>query len=745
MSALCDLLTPTTPPPSTPTHTLFIELGCEELPPGFVANIDTQWQAVLTQLLAQHGLHEARIAIDKTPRRLAVAIANLPTHTPSVSEELKGPPLSVAEKEGQPTQAGLGFLKKNNATLADITHQALGKETYWVLHRTKAGVPVAEVLPQAVLESVLTLQGPRFMRWGSNQRSFPRPIRWLMAFWDETPLPLTLDLQPERLTAKPRTYGHRLLGEATGQPIAIATPKAYQETLKEVGKVIVSTAERKATIVQQLHNEATKLNAHVVQGNSYNELLDEVCVIVEHPSVMVGRFEPHYLSLPKAVLVTVMQAHQRYFPLEDANGDLLPLFLFVSNGNKAFESTIRLGNERVIRPRFDDAQFFYQEDMKQPLVQYRQGLQGVTFQKGLGSIDAKVERLCRLVPSLALALGLNDSETADALTATSLAKCDLVTKMVFEFTELQGDIGAAYARQQGHSAVVANAIADHYRPRFAGDAPALHPVSVCVALADKLDTWMGLFSQTNTKLPTGSKDPFGIRRLVNGVFSTLLANALGMAAARPYTQVNLKQLCYEAYQGLGSLAQRSFEEVWALAEPFALQRLETLLHEQNPALTKEVLRCSQGRYSWMEQPVLALQQALMLATLLQENRSFVASMEQATSRAGRLLASVKDVEVASLPSLETLPLASLASASDTALAATLAQVTTVLANASMDTLPIDPLVALASQLNDYLEHTLVNHEDASLKQYRLALLATAHRLFTRTFGDLAQLASVTAL
>lgn len=545
-----------------------IELLTEELPPGFLATLPEKltnlWGKALSdaRLIENEGDINNHITVWLTPRRIAVQLTGLPEQQPGQTIQHKGPPLRIAfDADGTPTRAAEAFAKKCGVSVNDLNKTDIGKETVLTYTEDVTGQPTPTVLGEIILTIVDALQGPRFMRWGNYDLRFPRPIHGLVALWNDDVIPATV----HHLTAGRTTMGHRLLAN---HAVSIPSAGAYSETLASDGHIMVDAAQRRATIVDALETAAKKAGGQWIAND---DLLNEVVAITEQPWVFTGTFAEDYLALPKPVIVTVMASHQRYFAVEKPNGELLPVFLGVSNGVPKAESAIVAGNERVLRARFNDATFFLDADMAKPLADRVDDLAGITFQRGLGTLAEKTQRLEILAPKLASDLGL--SETGDVAQAARLAKTDLTTQMVFEFTELEGLIGQAYARRQGLSENIATALAEQYQPRFQGDVLPTTDIGRVLSLTDKLDTLVCVLSQPKVSMPTGSKDPLGLRRMVNGILLML------MTGGTP--TVNFENWANAAYEQVPLTEKADWETVWTERfRPFVLQRLNSLLTDQ---------------------------------------------------------------------------------------------------------------------------------------------------------------------
>ncbi|WMU93309.1 glycine--tRNA ligase beta subunit [Microcystis phage MaAM05] len=545
-----------------------LEIGAEELPLEFLLSAPTELTDKVKAALDEQALPYGEMAVYVTPRRLALIIQDLPELQEERTFKTKGPPIRVAlDASGNPTQAGLGFARKLGVDFTQLVQETIEGETYMVLNQQQKGRPTTELLAELLPGIVLSLSGSHFMAWGSNTIRFSRPIRWLVSLWNSQHLPLSIGPVNSDIVS----HGHRVMAQG---PVTIPSVEDYLGKLKTEGAVLADQCQRRQLIWEELQASARQVGG-AVQENE--RLLDTVTMLVEQPSIVVGRFEERFLEIPEEVTTTVMAAHQKYFPVRAADGKLMPYFMTVSNGRKQAAETIRHGNEKVLTARLEDARFFFLEDQKVPLIDRLESLKGITFQKGLGSMYEKALRLEKLASRVASALNYDASQQALTQRAAKLAKADLVTGMVFEFTELQGAMGRKYAALCGEPEAVSEAIFEHYLPRFTGDMVAQNPVGIAVSLADKIDTIVAVFSQKNAKLPSGSKDPLGLRRMASGIIQTVLENRL---------TVDLLALMRQAYQELVSSAPATakFEDektTLDLVNTFILQRFRGWLLEQD--------------------------------------------------------------------------------------------------------------------------------------------------------------------
>ncbi|CAD5969592.1 Glycine--tRNA ligase beta subunit [Planktothrix tepida] len=543
-----------------------LEVGTEELPATFVETAIQQWQQKISVSLKEQFLTFESVHVWGTPRRLAVLIEGLPSHQPDREEEIKGPPASTAFKDGKPTPAAEGFIKKQGVTLEDLEIRPTSKGDFVFVLKKIPGRLTADILAKLTLEWISKLEGKRFMRWGDGDLKFPRPIRWLITLLDDQILPVTLVSGSEEIKSDRISQGHRVLHP---EPITISEAKTYAESIRK-GFIEVDPQERIQTIQKEVKIAANSVGG---QAEITEDLLAEVVNLVEWPTAVVGTFDQEFLNLPAEVIKTVMVTHQRYFPVlttETQNSLLLkPYFITISNGDPAKSDLIAAGNERVIRARLADGQFFYKSDLKTPLESYLPALEAVTFQENLGSVRDKVNRIGKIANWIADQLNVNESDRNLIQRAALLCKADLVTQMVYEFPELQGVMGEKYAREGGEPEAVATAIFEHYLPRSATDNLPQTLVGRVVGLADKLDTLVSIFGLG--MLPTGSSDPFALRRAANAVINIIWSADLSL---------NLYQLLKQISADFVNTFPNAMLGLTHQLDDFFLQRIRTLLQDE---------------------------------------------------------------------------------------------------------------------------------------------------------------------
>ncbi len=508
---------------------LLFEIGAEEIPAGFMPNILGQLKQ-----LAETKLNDAHLPFESietygTPRRLALIVKGLADASAEISERHKGPSASIAyDADGNATKAAIGFARGKGLDVADLV-----VEDGYIYAETKtAGVPAKDIVSEMLPQLITGLNFPKSMHWGDLDAKFVRPVRWLVALLDEEVIPV------EFATVKSGnvTRGHRFLG---ADEITIKNAASYVDTLKE-NFVMVDQDARRELISKQLHDIAASKNASIVWDD---DLLEEINYLVEWPTALCGGFEESYLALPDAAIITPMKDHQRYFPLVGQDGKLLPMFLTVRNGSDHSIEVVQAGNERVLRARLDDAKFFFNEDRKKPLIDRQDGLTKIVFQEGLGNLADKTERLLKLGRVFGEECGLHEDAAVVLERATELAKTDLTTGMVTEFTELQGVMGKEYALLDGESPEVAEAIFEQYLPRFAGDVLPQTEAGKVLSIIDKVDNIVATFSRG--LIPTGSQDPYALRRQTIGILNILLGSEWNISL-RPIFKASMELLNVDA-------------------------------------------------------------------------------------------------------------------------------------------------------------------------------------------------------
>ncbi len=492
---------------------LLLEIGTEEVPahvmPGTLEDLQEKTAA---------ALKENRLTFDSlrtlgTPRRIALLVTGLEERQPDENRESRGPSAKIAfDAEGKPTKAAIGFARGQSIDPKNLVE----KDGYVYAKVHETGKETTELLKEILPGLITGLSFPNTMRWGALDFKFIRPIRWIVALYGEEVIPFEVaNVKSGRVSR-----GHRFLSEGD---FSIASAKDY-EAACEKAFIVVNPEKRKNLIVEGIHACAKE---HGGKAVITGDLLEEVLYLVEYPTALCGSFDEKYLKLPPEAVITPMRDHQRYFPVKDAEGRLLPLFITVRNGGSDSLDIVQHGNERVLRARLEDAQFFFDEDRKKSLEEHREKLKTVVFQQGLGTMYEKTERIAELASHIAALLDTDEKTSRHVKKAALLSKADLTTGMVQEFTELQGIMGRAYAILDGACPEVALAIDEHYKPRFAGDSQPSTLEGRIVSIADKIDTLVGTFSLG--KIPTGSEDPFALRRQALGLVNTIIEGGYNLS------------------------------------------------------------------------------------------------------------------------------------------------------------------------------------------------------------------------
>lgn len=547
------------------TRDFLLEIGCEEMPSAPLNNAAKQLGKLVEGGLRDAGLSHGAVRVVSSPRRLAVLVSDVAVATDEVHEVRRGPAAKIAfDADGNPTKAAEGFARKCGVAAAGLVRRedTDGRE-YVFAERSVASKPAMPILSELSERVIGSLEWPNYrsQRWGSTHATFVRPVRWICALLGAEVVPVSY----ADVTSSNITRGHRVLG--AGDHV-VAEPAAYESVLESA---FVLGAERREQVIRE---GIAKVEAELgVTVDMPKKVFDEVVNLCEWPTVLVGHFDEEFLAVPNEIICESMLSNQRYFPTYDKDGKLTRAFVVVSNADPAVSETVVDGNERVVRARLDDAKFFYEEDLKEPLEAYLPKLDKVTFQEKLGTVRQKASRMEGLAPAVAtLALGLDEAHAQMAGRAALLAKADLVTQAVVEFTSQQGVMGGYYAAAAGEPAEVSEAIRDQYRPRFAGDELPAGPVGIAVAVSDKLDTICGMFAINQP--PTGSSDPFAVRRSAIGVIAMLRE-----APGRALEELIGRSLASYAEQGLSFDA----DEVAANVRAFFAGRLATIARDEGIA------------------------------------------------------------------------------------------------------------------------------------------------------------------
>ncbi|MBF1742247.1 MAG: glycine--tRNA ligase subunit beta [Veillonella dispar] len=678
---------------------LLFEIGAEEIPAGFMPNILGQLKQLAETKLNDAHLPFESIATYGTPRRLALIVKGLADTSAEISERHKGPSASIAyDADGNATKAAIGFARGKGLDVADLV-----VEDGYIYAETKtAGVAAKDIVTDMLPQLITGLNFPKSMHWGNLDAKFVRPVRWLVALLDEEVIPV------EFATVKSGnvTRGHRFLG---ADEITIKNAASYVDTLKE-NFVMVDQDARRELISKQLHDMAASKNASIVWDD---DLLEEINYLVEWPTALCGGFEESYLALPDAAIITPMKDHQRYFPLVDQDGKLLPMFLTVRNGSDHSIEVVQAGNERVLRARLDDAKFFFNEDRKKPLIDRQDGLTKIVFQEGLGNLADKTERLLKLGRVFGEECGLHEDAAVVLERATELAKTDLTTGMVTEFTELQGVMGKEYALLDGESEEVAEAIFEQYLPRFAGDVLPQTEAGKVLSIIDKVDNIVATFSRG--LIPTGSQDPYALRRQTIGILNILLGSEWN---------ISLRPIFKASMELLNVPAEKQDELLGQVEEFFTLRLKNIFLDREVPHHVIDLL-LSNNELSVADAEGLV---NALLANRIDENVELV----QAYTRMYNL---VKDVEYTGVNSdllkedAEKALFEAASKASEASLAAW---------EANDYTAVVAVPATLVPAINKFFEDVMVMDKDEAIKANRLQLVRLAYSVMA-IIGDISAL------
>ena len=678
---------------------LLFEIGAEEIPAGFMPNILGQLKQ-----LAETKLNDAHLPFESietygTPRRLALIVKGIADTSAEISERHKGPSASIAyDADGNATKAAIGFARGKGLDVADLV-----VEDGYIYAETKtAGVPAKDIVTELLSQLITGLNFPKSMHWGDLDAKFVRPVRWLVALLDEE----VISVEFATVQSGNVSRGHRFLG---ADEITIKNAASYVDTLKE-NFVMVDQDARRELISKQLHDMAASKNASIVWDD---DLLEEINYLVEWPTALCGSFEESYLALPDAAIITPMKDHQRYFPLVGQDGKLLPMFLTVRNGSDHSIEVVQAGNERVLRARLDDAKFFFNEDRKKPLIDRQDGLTKIVFQEGLGNLADKTERLLKLGRVFGEECGLHEDAAVVLERATELAKTDLTTGMVTEFTELQGVMGKEYALLDGESEEVAEAIFEQYLPRFAGDVLPQTEAGKVLSIIDKVDNIVATFSRG--LIPTGSQDPYALRRQTIGILNILLGSEWNISL-RPIFKASMELL---------NVPTEKQDELLGQVEEFFTLRLKNIFLDREVPHHVIDLLLSNNELSVADAEGLV---NALLANRIDENVELV----QAYTRMYNL---VKDVEYTGVNSdllkedaeKELFEAASKASEAS---------------SAAWEAGDYDAVVAVPATLvpaiNKFFEDVMVMDKDEAIKANRLQLVRLAYSVMA-IIGDISAL------
>ncbi|EGV07337.1 glycine--tRNA ligase, beta subunit [Haemophilus pittmaniae HK 85] len=676
------------------TQNFLVEIGTEELPPKALKTLATSFADNVEAELNQAGLTFDKIEWFAAPRRLAVKVLNLATQQPSKEIEKRGPAVSAAfDAEGKPTKAAEGWARGCGITVDQAERIATDKGE-WLVHRAKIeGQPTKNLLNGIVANALAKLPIPKPMRWADKTVQFIRPVHTVtMLLGDEL-------IEGEILgVASARTIrGHRFLGE---KEFEIQHADQYPQLLREKGSVVADFNERKAEILAKSQAKATALGG---VADIEESLLEEVTSLVEYPNVLAAKFEERFLAVPSEALVYTMKGDQKYFPIYDKDGKLLPHFIFVSNINPEDPTAIIEGNEKVVRPRLTDAEFFFKTDLKQKLVDRLPRLETVLFQQQLGTLKDKTDRIEQLAGEIAKQIGANE---AKAKRAGLLSKCDLMTNMVFEFTDTQGVMGMHYARHDGEDEEVAVALNEQYMPRFAGDELPKSLVASAVALADKFDTLTGIFGIGQA--PKGSADPFALRRAALGALRIIVEKNLPL---------DLEDLVKKSAALFGD--KLTNKNVVADVVDFMLGRFRAWYQDEGIAV--DVIQAVLARRPTRPADFDARVRAVSHFRTLDSAEALAAANKRVSNILAKADAAIGEINLTACVEPAEKALAE-------AVLALRTEVQPLIAKGDY-TAVLDKLANLRAPVDSFFDNVMVNAEDPALRQNRLAILNTLQDLF----------------
>lgn len=675
---------------------LLIEIGTEELPPKALNTLSEAFSNSIAQQLAAQELSFSAVERFASPRRLALVISQLDEQAPSKEVEKWGPPVKVAFKDGEATKAAQAFASSNNLALDELQNYVAndGKQDKLCLRSTVAGVKAMDTVPALIEDALAALPIPKRMRWGAKREQFVRPVHWVsVVFGDDV---VGGEIMGHSIGRSSR--GHRFHSDGEMQ---LGAPADYARQLEKEGRVIADFARRRELIRQQVAAEGQRLGGEAVIDA---DLLDEVCALVEWPVALAGNFEERFLKVPAEALISSMKEHQKYFHVVDAKGALMPHFITVSNIESRDPQKVIDGNERVIRPRLSDAAFFFETDCKTSLAERRERLKKIVFQEKLGSIFDKTERLAALAQSIAAELNI---DTEQARRAAELSKSDLVSEMVLEFDDMQGIAGTYYANNDGESDAVAQAMQEQYLPRFAGDALPAGDIGTVLALADRLDTISGIFGIG--QLPSGSKDPFALRRASLAVMRIAIEKGLDLDLRTLVDKAISQHSAVTASAELGdSILSYMFERLRAWYDDRGVAA--EIFHAVNAKGLSRPLD--------FDRRVNAVQAFSQL--------SEASALAAANKRVSNILAKA---ESAPAPSVDT---ALLQEAAEVALHEALSACSSKALDLFADgdyTAGLQSLAVLQAPVDRFFDEVMVNADDKALKNNRLSLLMQLQALF----------------
>ncbi|WP_028588754.1 glycine--tRNA ligase subunit beta [Paenibacillus massiliensis] len=685
---------------------ILFEIGLEEVPARFLPAATEQLKERMLQWLQESRLEHGTLETYATPRRLAVLVHDVAEKQEDIEEEVKGPSRKIAlDDQGNWSKAALGFARSQGVDPEQFTFKELSGVEYIYATKSSKGVQTTEILADGLRHIVQSMTFPKFMRWANYDFKFVRPIRWMVALFGEEVVPFEI----AGVTAGNVTRGHRFLGTE----VTLSEPSAYTKALS-AQHVVADVDVRKKMIVDQIEALAKEKSWNI---SIKEDLLEEVLYLVETPTVLFGTFDPAFLNIPREVLITSMREHQRYFPVFDQQGELLPYFVTVRNGGNESLDVIAKGNEKVLRARLSDAKFFYEEDQKLAIKDALSKLESIVFHEELGTVGDKVRRVRKIADTLAQSLNVSSNDAESVSRTADICKFDLVTQMVYEFPELQGVMGQDYALKAGEKADVATGIFEHYQPRFAGDAVPTTMAGAIVSIADKIDTITGCFSLGI--IPTGSQDPYALRRQAAGIVQILLNCELALKLS------DLFDVALNVHVDFGHM-KRSSDEIRKDLMDFFGMRVKKLLSE---TLRYDVVDAVIAAGFDQIASVVARGQALMSAVQEQEDfkitvESFnrlanLAAKASRTTIQPELLTEQQEKDLHEVWGKLHVPYMAALEVHDASKAISLA-------------------AELTPAVTSFFDAVMVMAEDQDIRENRLALLASIH-------GDLKQFADFSKL
>ncbi len=678
---------------------LLLEIGTEEMPANIMSGVVDQLKALAASQFEAHRIAAESITIYATPRRLAVLVKNAADRQPDEEVKKRGPSIKAAfDADGNPTRAAQGFARGQHIDPSELVKEG---EYTWA-HVVHAGKKVEEVLPELFLSLITGLNFTRSMRWADEEAHFIRPVRWIVALCDKEIIPMEF----AHVKSGNVSRGHRFLCK---EPVVISDPLSYQETMRHAF-VIVDQDERREMIRTGLLAVADKLGGHVWHNA---DLLEEINYLVEYPTPLYGKIDDEFLKLPVPAVVTPMRDHQRYYPVRNEDGSLMPYFLTVRNGGTKALENVQHGNEKVLRARLDDAKFFFENDRKKTLEGHRDDLTRINYQEGMGDMRDKADRLQKLTEAIGKDWDFDAEKTADADRAAFLSKSDLATGMVTEFTELQGEMGKEYALLDGEKPEVAQAIFEQYMPRFAGDILPQQEIGRALSLADKLDNLAATFLRG--LIPTGSQDPFALRRQTIGAVNILTDGKIHWDIRRGI----------EAALALLPGEEETKKTVLSQIEDFFRQRIKAIMLDEGIAY--DIIDAV------LAGPVDDIYALFLKARSMAESQlKEEADLRQAVTRLANITKGKTGGKVD--PSLFTEDVEK--KLQDAFEAASKKVLPLFAAYQYGEALPV--LKELTAPINDYLDNVMVMVDDEAVKNNRISQLLATLALFN-TWGDFSKL------